>query len=66
MKQIELDLLNNLRVRRGADLRKVSEQYRQKLIGWAMREPALVDVDADIVTVSAAGEALLREKGLTK
>jgi len=38
-----------------ADLRKVSEQYRQGLIDLGMREPPLIEVDADRVTLTDAG-----------
>lgn len=66
MKRTELELLNKLRIRRGATLPHVSETYRQMLIGWAMQSPPLVDVEGDQVTVSAAGEALLKREGLMR
>ncbi|MGX9389771.1 hypothetical protein ACWX0K_10905 [Nitrobacteraceae bacterium UC4446_H13] len=64
MKRTDLELLNNLRIRGGATIAHVSEAYRQRLIGWAMQEPPLVDVDGPRVSVTAAGEALLRREGL--
>lgn len=39
------------------DLRKVSEAMRQRLIDLAMREPPLVDVEADRVFLTDAGRA---------
>ena len=57
---IQVALLGNV-AKRGADLRKVSEQYRQHLITFGMMEPPLVDVDADRVTINAAGRAALTD-----
>lgn len=51
--------MDNVRTR-GADLRKVSEQYRQVLIALGMLEPPLVMVDADQVTITEAGRAALK------
>lgn len=39
------------------DLRKISEPMRQRLIDLGMREPPLVDVDADRVTLTEAGKS---------
>lgn len=44
---------------RGADLRQVSEAFRQTAIDLAMAEPPLVDIDADRLFVTPAGEAEL-------
>lgn len=43
-----------------ADLRKISEGLRQRLIDLAMMEPPLVDVDADRVSITTAGRAALK------
>ena len=43
----------------GADLRKISESYRQCIIDLAMMEPPLVDVEADHVFLTAAGRAAI-------
>lgn len=40
------------------DLRHVSEPMRQRLIDLAMLEPPLVDVDADRVSLTDAGQRL--------
>ena len=60
LRPIQRMLLENV-AKRGADLRKVSEQYRQHLITFGMMEPPLVDVDADRVSINDAGRAALRE-----
>jgi hypothetical protein len=44
----------------GADLRKISEPHRQKIIDLGMMEPPLIAVDADKVFVTDAGRAVLR------
>jgi hypothetical protein len=64
LKRTDLELLNNLRIRRGATIANVSEAYRQRLISWAMQDPPLVEVDGERVQVAAAGEALLKREGL--
>lgn len=52
-----LDLFRNTAT---LDLRSVGEKLRQGLIDLGMREPPLVDVDADRVYLTQAGrEALL-------
>jgi hypothetical protein len=43
------------------DLRKISEPMRQRLIDLAMMEPPLVDVDADRVSLTQAGQDAARE-----
>lgn len=59
LKPIQVVMLENLAKRGGADLRKISEQYRQMLITFGMMEPPLVDVDADRVTITEAGHRAL-------
>lgn len=41
------------------DLRTVSEPMRQRLIDLGMEEPPLVAVDADRVSITCAGKALI-------
>lgn len=45
------------------DLRKISEPMRQRLIDLGMREPPLVDVDADRVSLTMEGFQALERAG---
>lgn len=63
---IEILVLRSVEIGSGSDLRRVTERWRQKLIDLrqklidlGMREPPLVDVDADRVSITAAGRAEL-------
>lgn len=59
LKPIQITMLENLAKRGGADLRKISEAYRQMLITFGMMDPPLVQVDADRVTITEAGHRVL-------
>lgn len=54
-------ILRHIAEIRTLDLRKVSEPMRQRLIDLAMMEPPLVDVDADRVYLTQAGQDAARE-----
>lgn len=43
-----------------ADLRKVSDALRHRLVDLGMMEPPLVDVDADRVFITPAGRSALK------
>lgn len=43
----------------GVDITKVSEPMRQRIIDLGMHEPPLVDIQGDMIDVTAAGLALL-------
>lgn len=44
---------------RQIDLRRYSESVRQRAIDLAMREPPLIDIDADHIFLTEAGHAAL-------
>lgn len=54
LKPIEIAILRHVE-QQGCDLRKVSDQWRQRLIDLGMREPPLVDVLADQVFITEHG-----------
>lgn len=56
---IRIILLQHLASVGSLDLREISEPTRQRLVDLAMTEPALVDVDADPVFLTVAGESAL-------
>lgn len=44
------------------DIRQISESYRQKAIDLGMMEPPLVNIDADQMRVTDAGQQWLRQQ----
>lgn len=59
MRQLEIDLLGNLRRRGGVTFAHVSPQYREMLWSWAKRSPPLVTIADNHVSITAAGIALI-------
>ena len=56
----EMWVLEHMARQRTVDVRTVSEVYRQTAIDLAMREPPLVDIDADRMFLTAEGKAAAR------
>jgi hypothetical protein len=59
MTQTDLALLDNVRRRGGVNFAHVSPQYRDRLRRWAGMKPALVSIDNNRATITAAGLAAL-------
>ena len=61
MKATHVMVLKDIAERRGVDIRKVSEPYRQRIIDLGMMEPPLVQIDADRVSLTADGRSALKQ-----
>lgn len=62
LRNIHWLMLRNLIERNGANLTKVSEQYRQILIDLSMHEPPFVDVDGETAFATDAGRDALTKR----
>lgn len=56
---IEIAVLQNIRARDGLSLNDVDGQHRERVIELGMRDPPLLDVDGDDLSLTDAGNAYL-------
>lgn len=59
MKITQMLVLKDIARRGFVDIRKISEPYRQRMIDLGMMEPPLVTIDADRVSLTMAGQAVI-------
>jgi len=61
LSDMHMIVLRDIATKGEVDITKIGEARRQKIIDLGMHEPALVDVQGDMIAITAAGRAWLRQ-----